>query len=69
MWQGVGTPKGEDTGFLDDGPRTLIQGLPRYTPLSLRERFPELNVCAVNLAEKMLQFNPYKRITGKFFSC
>ena len=41
-----------------------LQQLPRFVKQPLREKFPHLPPLAVDLIEKMLAYDPSKRITG-----
>ncbi|KAJ2352530.1 MAPK protein hog1 [Coemansia sp. RSA 2611] len=42
----------------------FVQSLPRREPVSFKTRFPEIEPLAIDLLEKMLVFDPRKRITA-----
>lgn len=61
----LGTPEDSDLGFLrSENARKYVKQLPRVSKQSFPEKFPELSPIAIDLAEKMLVFDPSKRITG-----
>jgi mitogen-activated protein kinase 1/3 len=60
----IGTPEDKDLGFLrNDNARRYIKQLPRHARIPLSQKFKGLNRAALDLAEKMLVFDPAKRIT------
>ncbi|KAH7862982.1 hypothetical protein Vadar_011788 [Vaccinium darrowii] len=60
----LGTPEDSDLGFLrSENARKYVKQLPRVSKQSFPEKFPELSPIAIDLAEKMLVFDPSKRIT------
>jgi mitogen-activated protein kinase 6 len=62
----IGTPTEADLGFLNENAKRYIRQLPPYHRQSLLEKFPHVHPEAIDLVEKMLTFDPRKRITGKF---
>ncbi|XP_076900667.1 mitogen-activated protein kinase 3-like [Bidens hawaiensis] len=60
----LGTPSESDLGFIknEDAKRFIAQ-LPRHPRQSLPEKFPDVHPLAIDLVEKMLTFDPAKRIT------
>lgn len=62
----IGTPSEADLGFLNENAKRYIRQLPLYLRQSLQEKFPHVHPEAIDLVEKMLTFDPRKRITGKF---
>lgn len=61
----LGSPDDSDLGFLrSDNARKYIKQLPHFPKQPLIEKFPDLPPLAVDLAERMLLFDPSKRITG-----
>mmetsp|Transcript_33031 Transcript_33031/g.80268 ORF Transcript_33031/g.80268 Transcript_33031/m.80268 type:complete len:395 (+) Transcript_33031:166-1350(+) len=60
----VGTPKGEDLEFITN-PKALqyIKGMEEKKPIPLRKLYPGANPVALDLMERMLTFNPNKRIS------
>lgn len=60
----LGTPEDSDLGFLrSENARKYVKQLPRVSKQSFPQKFPELSPIAIDLAEKMLVFDPSKRIT------
>ncbi|XP_024366904.1 mitogen-activated protein kinase 4a [Physcomitrium patens] len=60
----IGTPEDRDLGFLrSDNARRYIKHLPRQSPIPLTQKFRGINRSALDLVEKMLVFDPAKRIT------
>lgn len=61
----LGSPDDSDLGFLrSDNARKYVKQLPYFPKQPLTEKFPDLPPLAVDLAERMLLFDPSKRITG-----
>ena len=61
----LGSPNDSDLGFLrSDNARKYVKQLPHVEKLPFTQRFPDMSPLAVDLAEKMLVFDPSKRITG-----
>lgn len=61
----LGSPDDSDLGFLrSDNARKYVKQLPHFPKQPLIEKFPDLPPLAVDLAERMLLFDPSKRITG-----
>nr|AKP99752.1 mitogen-activated protein kinase 13 [Cucumis sativus] len=60
----LGSPDDSDLGFLrSDNARKYVKQLPHFPKQPLIEKFPDLPPLAVDLAERMLLFDPSKRIT------
>lgn len=68
-WQLLGTPTESDLGFIrnEDSKRYLRQ-LPPHPRQPLATVFPHVHPLAIDLVDKMLTFDPTKRITGKYLS-
>lgn len=62
----LGTPTESDLGFIrnEDSKRYLRQ-LPPHPRQPLATVFPHVHPLAIDLVDKMLTFDPTKRITGK----
>lgn len=62
----LGTPSESDLGFIrnEDSKRYLRQ-LPPHPRQPLATVFPHVHPLAIDLVDKMLTFDPTKRITGK----
>ncbi|KAL1818942.1 hypothetical protein DCAR_0415173 [Daucus carota subsp. sativus] len=60
----LGTPTEADLGFVrnEDAKRYIMQ-LPRHPRQSLRQLYPQVHPLAIDLIDKMLTFDPSKRIT------
>jgi serine/threonine protein kinase len=62
----IGSPDDSSLGFLrSDNARRYVRQLPQYPKQQFRARFPTMSSGAMDLLEKMLIFDPSKRITGK----
>ncbi|WVZ22429.1 hypothetical protein V8G54_000973 [Vigna mungo] len=59
----IGTPSEDDLGFLNENAKRYIRQLPPYLRQSFQEKFPHVHPEAIDLVEKMLTFDPRKRIT------
>ncbi|KAF7153815.1 hypothetical protein RHSIM_Rhsim01G0222800 [Rhododendron simsii] len=60
----LGTPEDSDLGFLrSENARKYVKQLPCVPKKSFPQKFPDLSPIAIDLAEKMLVFDPSKRIT------
>ncbi|XP_057420998.1 mitogen-activated protein kinase homolog MMK1 [Lotus japonicus] len=59
----IGTPSEDDLGFLNENAKRYIRQLPPYRRQSFQEKFPQVHPEAIDLVEKMLTFDPRKRIT------
>ncbi|GJT44208.1 mitogen-activated protein kinase 3, partial [Tanacetum coccineum] len=61
----LGTPTKADLGFIKNkDAMTCLSQLPRHPRKALLKTFPHVNQSAIDLVEKMLTFDPDKRITG-----
>lgn len=65
----LGTPTESDLGFIrnEDSKRYLRQ-LPPLPRQPLATVFPHVHPLAIDLVDKMLTFDPKRRITGKHLS-
>ena len=62
----IGSPDDHSLGFLrSDNARRYVRQLPQYPRQQFATRFPSMSPGAVDLLEKMLVFDPNRRITGK----
>lgn len=62
----LGTPEGDDLASIQSRrARDYIMTLPRYQKIPLNKILPDLDSLGIDLLEKMLLFNPKKRITAK----
>ncbi|KAH7286192.1 hypothetical protein KP509_33G062300 [Ceratopteris richardii] len=60
----IGSPNDEDLGFLrNSNTQRYIRQLPRYERQPLDQKYPHINAEAIDLVDKMLVFDPAKRIT------
>ncbi|KAH0450438.1 hypothetical protein IEQ34_021130 [Dendrobium chrysotoxum] len=59
----IGTPDEADLGYVNENARRYINQLPRHRPQSFHEKFPHVHPQAIDLVEKMLTFDPRKRLT------
>ena len=61
----IGSPDDASLGFLrSDNARRYVRQLPQYPKQNFSARFPNMSPGAVDLLEKMLIFDPNRRITG-----
>ncbi|XP_027080013.1 mitogen-activated protein kinase homolog MMK2-like [Coffea eugenioides] len=66
----LGTPDDASLRFLrSDNARKYVRQLPQYPKQQLTARFPNMSPLAVDLLEKMLVFDPSKRITVEEALC
>lgn len=63
----IGTPSEAEMEFLNENAKRYIRQLPLYRRQSFTEKFPHVNPAAIDLVEKMLTFDPRRRITGANF--
>ena len=62
----VGSPDDTSLGFLrSDNARRYVKQLPQYSKQKFSVKFPNMSPGAVDLLEKMVVFDPNRRITGK----
>lgn len=68
LWlQLIGSPEDSDLGFLkSDTARRYMRQLQKFPRQPLGRKYPNMNPAAVDLIERMLVFDPYKRITGQW---
>lgn len=63
----IGSPDDASLGFLrSDNARRYVRQLPQYPKQQFASRFRNTTAGALDLLEKMLVFDPSKRITGMF---
>lgn len=61
----IGSPDDASLGFLrSENARRYVRQLPQYPKQQFSTRFPNSSPGAVDLLERMLVFDPSKRITG-----
>lgn len=61
----LGTPSEADLGFVkNEDVRRYLSTLQYHPPQRLATVFPHVNPVAIDLVERMLTFDPTKRITG-----
>lgn len=61
----IGTPSEAELEFLNENAKRYIRQLPLYRRQSLTEKFPNVHPSAIDLVEKMLTFDPRRRLTGE----
>lgn len=62
----LGSPDDTSLGFLrSDNARRYMKQFPQCRKQQFAARFPNMSPGALDLLEKMLVFDPHKRITGK----
>ncbi|KAE9620530.1 putative mitogen-activated protein kinase CMGC-MAPK family [Lupinus albus] len=60
----LGSPNDSDLGFLrSDNAKKYVKQLPHVEKQPFAQRFPDMSPLAIDLAEKMLVFNPSKRMS------
>ncbi|KAK4286489.1 hypothetical protein QN277_003038 [Acacia crassicarpa] len=60
----LGSPNDSDLGFLrSDNAKKYVKQLPHVEKQPFASKFPDVSPLAIDLAEKMLEFDPSKRIT------
>ena len=58
-------PNDSDLEFVkSENARRYLRQLPKYEKKPLQEKYPKLNPLAIDLINKMLTFDPTKRISG-----
>lgn len=61
----LGSPEDSDLGFLrSDSAKKYVKQLPHVPKQPFSDKFPNVSPLVLDLAEKMLVFDPNKRITG-----
>ncbi|GFZ20545.1 protein kinase superfamily protein [Actinidia rufa] len=61
----LGSPEDSDLGFLrSENARKYVKQLPRVPKQPFSHKFPDVSPIAIDLAERMLVFDPSKRITA-----
>ncbi|CAN6566172.1 unnamed protein product [Malus baccata var. baccata] len=66
----LGSPDDSSLGFLrSDNARRYVRQLPQYPKRSFSLGFPDMSPSAIDLLEKMLIFDPNRRITGILSYC
>ncbi|KAB2008917.1 hypothetical protein ES319_D10G132800v1 [Gossypium barbadense] len=66
LHQLLGTPSEAEMEYVNENAKRYIQQLPNYPGQSFSEKFPNVHPLAIDLAQKMLTFDPKQRITGEF---
>ena len=62
----IGSPDDDSLGFLrSNNARRYVRQLPQYPKQQFSARFSNSDPGALDLLEKMLVFDPSRRITGK----
>lgn len=61
----IGTPSEAELEFLNENAKRYIRNLPPHPRQRFTEKFPQVHPLAIDLIEKMLTFDPRKRITGE----
>uniref|UniRef100_A0A7N0R894 Protein kinase domain-containing protein n=1 Tax=Kalanchoe fedtschenkoi TaxID=63787 RepID=A0A7N0R894_KALFE len=62
----IGSPDDSSLGFLrSDNARRYVRQLPQYPKQQFSTRFPSMSAQAIDLLEKMLVFDPEKRVTAE----
>lgn len=65
LMQLIGSPDESSLGFLrSDSARRYVEQLPQFPRQNFAVRFQSMSPGAVDLLDKMLVFDPHKRITG-----
>ncbi|GFY82839.1 MAP kinase 6 [Actinidia rufa] len=59
----IGTPSEAELEFLNENAKKYIRQLPPYRRQSFTEKFPQVHPAAIDLVEKMLTFDPRRRLT------
>ncbi|XP_019056765.1 PREDICTED: mitogen-activated protein kinase 6-like isoform X2 [Tarenaya hassleriana] len=59
----IGTPSEDQLEFLNENAKRYIRQLTPYSRQSFSEKFPNVHPLAIDLVEKMLTFDPRRRIT------
>ncbi|XP_022875927.1 mitogen-activated protein kinase homolog MMK1 [Olea europaea var. sylvestris] len=59
----IGTPSEAELEFLNENAKRYIRNLPPHPRQRFTEKFPQVHPLAIDLIEKMLTFDPRKRIT------
>ena len=62
--QFLGSPTEDDIGSLNESGKQCLKMLPWFDRQSFFVKFPDVPFLAVLLLEKMLKFDPRKRISG-----
>ena len=58
-------PNDSELDFVNsENARRYLRQLPKYEKKPLQEKYPKLNPLAIDLINKMLTFDPTKRISG-----
>ncbi|OVA13959.1 Protein kinase domain [Macleaya cordata] len=66
----LGSPEDSSLGFLrSDNARRYVRQFPQYPKQQFSSRFPNMSPAAIDLLEKMLVFDPNKRITADEALC
>jgi serine/threonine protein kinase len=64
----MGTPTNAELGYVQsETALKYIQELPRHAKQPIAEKFPHLAPLAADLIEKMLSYDPERRITGRIY--
>jgi len=60
----LGTPNSEDISYItNEGALKYVRSLPKRTKQPMASLYPKANAVGLDLLNKMLTFNPFKRFT------
>ncbi|KAJ1487428.1 kinase-like domain-containing protein [Baffinella frigidus] len=59
----IGNPKKEDQDHVSEKAKTFLAGFPKVSPAGWKSVYPKASEQALDMLDKLLQFNPKKRLT------